>query len=278
MNNYKSSGYIDVCIITRNSMYPILPQSLRSIYKQVPINRLIVVDGFSRDGTVEYIKNFCRKYDVNCLIEFDKGNRATARQKAIENVETELFAFVDTDVILLENWYRNMVKYFDDPSVGMVWGLAVMDKKYNPDAWDIYRSQLRLLHLDEVDGLVREAMRGYTHDVLIRRDAVDGIRIPSDLHVLEDYYIKKYVESRGYRYVVARNAFTFHKFKGGIGGSRLMGKLGRKYGFYNSRNIIKKAFTAPFLSFLIAIYTNNLHAALYKFKVDYLTVAGFIFR
>lgn len=267
--------YIDVCVITKNSMYPVLPQSLRSIYDQIPINKLIIVDGFSRDGTVEFIKSFCQKYNINCLIEFDKGNRATARQRAIENVETELFAFIDTDIILLRNWYKNMVKYFDDSSVGMVWGMAIMDKKYNSDAWDIYRSQLRLLHLNEVDGLIREAMRGYTHDVLIRRDAVRDIRIPDDLHVLEDYYIKKYIESKGYKYIIARDAFALHKFRGGIGGSRLIGRLGRKYNFYNSRSIFKKAVIAPFLSFLIAVYTGNLHAALYKFKMDYLTVVGF---
>jgi len=44
---------IDVIMITKNSLNPCLKESLDSIFKNIPVNRLIVVDSFSSDGVKE---------------------------------------------------------------------------------------------------------------------------------------------------------------------------------------------------------------------------------
>jgi len=49
---------IDVVLITKNSAThtPIFERSLRSVYREVPVKRLIVVDGFSTNNTYDILK------------------------------------------------------------------------------------------------------------------------------------------------------------------------------------------------------------------------------
>jgi hypothetical protein len=49
-----------------------------------------------------------RKYFPEAKVIFDKGTRATARQKGIEAVGTEWFVFVDSDVVLKEGWFETV--------------------------------------------------------------------------------------------------------------------------------------------------------------------------
>ncbi|MEJ5327575.1 MAG: glycosyltransferase family A protein, partial [Candidatus Bathyarchaeia archaeon] len=95
---------IDVIVITKNSER-MLRECLCSVYSNVPVNRLIIVDGYSTDKTLNIVEEFQRKHG-NVLLLQDKGNRATARQKGISHVETEWFMFVDSDVVLSRGWFR----------------------------------------------------------------------------------------------------------------------------------------------------------------------------
>lgn len=95
---------IDVVILTKNCADERFERCLFSVKKEVHVNRLIIVDGYSEDGTVNLVK----KIFPDALIIYDDGTRATARQKGIEAVETEWFAFIDSDVVLKENWFKCM--------------------------------------------------------------------------------------------------------------------------------------------------------------------------
>ena len=44
---------IDVVLLTKNSIKPCLKECVESIFANLPVNRLIVVDGGSTDGTLE---------------------------------------------------------------------------------------------------------------------------------------------------------------------------------------------------------------------------------
>ena len=48
---------IDVVLLTKNSEH-MLAKCLASIYSNVPVNKLIVVDGYSNDRTIEILKDF----------------------------------------------------------------------------------------------------------------------------------------------------------------------------------------------------------------------------
>lgn len=188
---------VDVVVLTKNSERT-LDKCLDSIYLNVPINQLIVVDGYSTDKTLEIIEKYNKKYN-NVLLLFEKGTRGKARQKAIEVVTTEWFMFVDSDVILCNEWF-NKAKRLIKSSVGAIWGIEV---------WSILRN-MTILRLFERVTMKIFGKRGGTHDLLVRHKAVKKIKIPSNLHVYEDAYIKSWICKEGYKVVSAYEPYCIH--------------------------------------------------------------------
>ncbi len=105
-------GPVDVVLLTKNSQRK-LQECVESIYRNVPVAQLIVVDGYSNDRTLAIIEGFNQKHG-NVIVIFDKGTRATARQKGIEAVKTAWFVFVDSDVVLCRDWFKKAQKYIAD--------------------------------------------------------------------------------------------------------------------------------------------------------------------
>ncbi|MCW4006949.1 MAG: glycosyltransferase family 2 protein [Candidatus Bathyarchaeota archaeon] len=231
---------VDVVLLTLNSDRMLEP-CVESIYRNVPVNQLIVVDGFSTDNTLSILKKFQRKHH-NIKIVFDKGTRATSRQKGIENVSSEWFLFVDSDVVLCKDWYKKASRCMGS-DVGAVWGIEVWSTIKKPSALKMFLwVTMKIFEL-----------RGGTHDTLIRTRAVRDIRIPAGLHVFEDAYIKDWITSKGYRVVACYDPYCVHyrpktvwTFRGSLGliadavrcGSvKLLVKLVFAYGFYTAYSI-----------------------------------------
>lgn len=190
---------IDVVILTKNSEY-ILERCLTSIYRNVPVNNLIVVDGFSKDNTINILERFHRKYE-NVRILYDNGTRATARELGIKNTETDWFIFVDSDVVICKDWFTKASKHMND-NVGAIWGL-------NIDVIQDFHSHLFYRLFMHV---AKEAfkIRGGMHDTLIRRDAVKDIKIPSYLHTYEDSYIVNWIKRNGYDVIIGDEIYCLH--------------------------------------------------------------------
>ena len=226
---------VDVVLLTFNSER-MLKECVQSIYENVPVGQLIVVDGYSIDRTISILNKFNEKHG-NIKIVFDRGNRATARQKGISYVSTDWFMFVDSDVVLCKGWYKKAQKYAET-NVGAIWGIEVWSTIKNPKLLKIFLTITRKIF----------EVRGGTHDTLIRTDLVKDIRIPTNLHVFEDAYIKEWITSRGYRVVACYIPFCIHyrpqtvwTFRGSlnlvaesfsIGHPSLVGRLLLAYGFY----------------------------------------------
>ena len=189
--------HVDVIIITKNSER-MLNECLKAIYENVPLNRLIVVDGYSVDRTLEIVGEF-QKNHGNILVIQDKGTRATARQKGIDQVKTEWFMFVDSDAILCRNWFKKAEKHLRQ-SVGAVWGIEVWSTIKNPAILKLFLWITRKIF----------DMRGGTHDTLIRTELVKDIKIPKALHVFEDAYIKDWITHKGYKLIACYDPFCIH--------------------------------------------------------------------
>lgn len=188
---------VDVVLITLNSDRK-LQECLTSVYQNVLVNQLIAVDGGSTDRTLEILGQFNGKYG-NVKVIPDKGTRATARQKGIENVKTPWFIFVDSDVVLCRNWHEKAMQHVD-PDVGAVWGIEVWSTIRNSGILKLFLLVTRKIF----------ELRGGTHDTLIRTDAVKGIHIPGELHVFEDAYIKDWITNKGYRVIAAYDPYCIH--------------------------------------------------------------------
>jgi glycosyltransferase involved in cell wall biosynthesis len=177
---------IDVAILTLNSGR-MLRDCINSVYRNVPVNKLIIIDGFSTDATAEIAKEFQEKYGNIHFVQ-EKGTRGTARQTAIRLVKSDWFMFVDSDVILSKNWFAQAEKLVKN-DVGAIWGIEI---------WSVLKGS-KLLKLFERVTIKIFEKRGGTHDTLIRRKTVEDIKIPYQLHTYEDGYIKDWISKKGYK-------------------------------------------------------------------------------
>jgi len=190
---------IDVVMLTKNSEH-LLNKCLKSIYGNMPVKRLIIVDGFSTDNTLKIINEFNKKHG-NVKIISEKGSRAKARERGIREVKTEWFMFADSDVILCKDWFKKAKKYLDK-NVGAIWGLNV----------DIIPNVRNKLFLKSLALIARECfnLRGGMHDTLIRHEVVKNIRIPEQLHAYEDAYITDWIKKKGYKVIVGDDIYCLH--------------------------------------------------------------------
>ncbi len=253
----------DVVIITKNSLKPCLRQCLDSIYREILIHKVIVVDNFSTDGTVELLRNY-----PNITIVQKKTNRGQARQIGIDMADCSII-FVDSDVILLPNWLNQMRKYMRDDRWGMIWGNAL---PYRKNEIDIIRSAARVSHQDYLSSNARQGNRGYTHDTIVKLEAIKGIKIPEDLQVYEDAFIKRHVEAKGFRYIIGKDALCIHVRKPEIfafrsrqldEGLRLEVSSAIKYQFRQPRILISIAVKQVVFGLFVLFNTGNVSASLY---------------
>jgi glycosyltransferase involved in cell wall biosynthesis len=188
---------IDVAILTMNSERK-LRECINSVYRNIPVNNLIIVDGFSTDTTIEIVKEFQEKYGNVTLVQ-EKGTRGSARQKAIQLVKSEWFMFVDSDVVLSKSWFAEAKKLVKD-DVGAIWGIEI---------WSVLKGTKALKLFERVTLKIFEK-RGGTHDLLVRRKTVEDIKIPYQLHTYEDGYIKSWIEKKGYTVIGVYEPYCIH--------------------------------------------------------------------
>jgi glycosyltransferase involved in cell wall biosynthesis len=111
---------LDYIIPTWNSDST-LELTLKSIDKHGCPNNKIIVDRYSEDNTTEIAK----KYD--CIILKANACLGAARRLGAKEAETELIAFIDSDVEITENW-KNIIgcafdkKYPDAGIIGSYYG------------------------------------------------------------------------------------------------------------------------------------------------------------
>jgi glycosyltransferase involved in cell wall biosynthesis len=231
---------IDVVLLTKNSER-VLTKCLDSLYQNVPVHHLIVVDGYSTDATLTIVQKYNKKHH-NVTVIFDNGTRASARQKGIMAVQTDWFMFLDSDVVLCHNWFQKAIKQLA-PQVGAVWGIEVWSTLKNPKMIKLFLLVTRKIF----------DVRGGTHDTLIQTFLVKDIQIPKELHVFEDAYIKEHITKKGYTVLACYDPFCIHfrpnsvwTLKGSfniateslrLGNSRLISKLLLAYSFYTAYSI-----------------------------------------
>lgn len=194
---------VDVVILTMNSER-MLRECMNSVYRNVPVSNLIVIDGCSTDTTADIVKEFQEKYGNVTFVQ-EKGTRGSARQKAIQMVKSDWFMFVDSDVILSDNWFAKAEKLVKD-DVGAIWGIEI---------WSVLKGK-KILRLFERITLKIFEERGGTHDFLVRRKAVEDIRIPYQLHTYEDGYIKSWIDKKGYKVLGVYEPYCTHFRSGSV--------------------------------------------------------------
>ena len=175
---------VDVVVLTKNSATT-LDICLNGIFSSIPVNRLIIVDGGSSDGTEKIAKSYGAK------IIFEKGGLGRARYRGTLEAGTRWFCFVDSDIFLYPSWYEQMKKWTKYPRVVWVKGLTGEHSK--------------ILGSYAISKILRKRRHGGValSNSMLRRDVVLRCRdlLRDDLYVGEDSVLYHFVKSRGYRVI-----------------------------------------------------------------------------
>lgn len=112
IDRYDSSTEIGVeVIIPVYHTNEVWESNLLSIYREVPVKKLILSDGGVLDDSIELAKKFPR---VEVLNHRHYKSLGKCIAKLIEHVESEWFIYLHSDVFLPEGWFDKMVKYQDE--------------------------------------------------------------------------------------------------------------------------------------------------------------------
>lgn len=190
---------IDVVMITKNSEF-MLERSIESIYSNLPVKNLIIIDGFSTDQTLNIIRKLNKKHKTIKVYSL-AGSRAQARETGIRHVTTDWFMFVDSDVTLSKNWLKKAKEQLKE-DIGAVWGLNIDVVPGVKDRW--------FIRLQSFVANYCFSIRGGTHDTLIRHEAVKDIKIPNYLHAYEDAFIINWIKNKGYRTIIGKGIYCLH--------------------------------------------------------------------
>lgn len=182
---------IDVIMPTYNCE-KYLEKSLESVYREIPVHHLIIVDGFSKDRTIEIVKRYS-----NVVIIQTKKSLGKSREIGIKNVDTEWFAFVDSDVVLKRGWF-NCTSSLVNTNIGAVEGL---DRLVDPRRRAFQEGMEKLRKTLGKTYHPKQSARAFTGDTLIRSNLVKDITIPNYLRVYEDQFIREHIEKQGYKWV-----------------------------------------------------------------------------
>lgn len=99
---------------------------LKSVFNQTKLpNEIIIVDGGSKDQTVQKIAEYKfpdLKNAPNIKLLFKDGNRSIGRNEAIEKASGEIILISDAGCILDKNWVKNILAPFTNKKVDAVAG------------------------------------------------------------------------------------------------------------------------------------------------------------
>ena len=181
---------IDVIIpiINTNELFE---KNLNSIYREIPVNRLIIGDGGSTDDSLDILKKFPR---VEIIDQTKNKTLGYCIAELISLVETDWFIYLHSDVYLPENWYDEMKK-----------------KK---DRFDWYESDRRITTLIDYKPGNKYIKRAYSGGQMGKKEAFKEItpKIKDDyLYRNEDIIFKELIKQEGFKYGRVLETYYYHQ-------------------------------------------------------------------
>ena len=172
--------HVDVIMLTLDAEN-FLEVCLYSAYKEIPIRKLIVCDGGSKDQTIEILKNFPR---VELFIRPDIKTTGKCCEFLFSKTETDWYVFLDSDLVLSPGWYDEMCKSKDK--------FDVIENSRRTLAYHNYKEDLEKLNINSRAG-------DLCH--LIKKSALENYRCDDDyMWRHTDEYVRQVIEKNGFKY------------------------------------------------------------------------------
>jgi glycosyltransferase involved in cell wall biosynthesis len=230
---------MDVIIRTKNSA-ELLEACLQSICDEIPVRRIIIVDGGSTDKTLEIASKFNR-VSIYSLPDLNLGQ---ATKYGFLMAKTEWVAVIDSDIILRKGWFEEMKKHMSDA-----------------DAVEGCRNDY---YTFKVSMDCTKAIHGRFGQTILKREPV--LNMDLDLPFGEDTVVKLNFERQGMKWKRSGNFLADHYTK--IEGSKHrrtgtifdpdprivhipkkfqieQGRIVRKYCIMTRRQVIKRLILPP---------------------------------
>ena len=183
---------IDVTVATKNSAHT-LDKCLKAIRANIPVRRLVVVDGGSTDGTLAIAK----KYGASVVIE--PGPLGRVRYAQAQECSTEWIAYIDSDVYVYKSWWSEVSRHIGDEKVGMVLGFADAPVRTLP-IYEIY-----LKHIARKFGTAAFS------NTLVRRRLVLSCRgLLVNIHAGEDTVLARHLSKLNNKIITIPIALFYH--------------------------------------------------------------------
>ena len=253
---------IDVVICTKNSE-DILAECLNLIFEEIPVCHLIIIDGFSTDKTLNIVDGYRDKFKIKVIQT--RASLGKSREISIENVDSEWFAFIDSDVILRHGWFREITNYISDDRVGAIESNFI---HHYPD------------NIPKFPNLTAENQatndsRGYTIATLIKKDSVEDIVIPKDLLIYEDEYIRKWVKKNDYKWIKVDSPVVDHyPNPNPFRDAYLTGIYSVRYKLFPAHNIILSFLISPIKLFYFLYKYKSMEYTLNLLKYNFVMLKG----
>lgn len=204
---------VSIIVLTKNGrahLERLLPTVVAQAGKA--LGEVIAVDSGSDDGTLELLRRFRVRI---AQIPPEDFHHARTRNFAARLARGRILVLLSQDAIpASETWLESMIKNFDDPQVGAVYGRQVP----KPDC-SLERQQALGAVYGEVRVVKDPARRnglGYRFyhfsdaNAAIRRSVWEQTQFPEDLKVFEDLGLAKRVLDSGWKIVYEPEAAVIH--------------------------------------------------------------------
>jgi hypothetical protein len=165
--------------------------NLTSIYREIPVNRLILGDGGCIDGSIDVARGFPR---VEVLDHRSFTSLGYSIRRLIEATETDWFVYLHSDVYLPEGWFAKMCAQRGN--------------------YDWFECEQRITVLADYMLEIPNAKRAFSGSQMGRKAAFAKVTSQIDddyLYRNEDIIIADLLRREGYRYGKATDTFHFHQ-------------------------------------------------------------------
>ena len=185
---------LDVVVCAKNRATQ-LERVLKQIIHEIPFKDLIVIYGSSKDKTREVAE----RYATKVFWDGDKGLGA-ARNLGIRKAGSELVAMIDTDVLLTKDWYKHLVRHFENDKVAAVMGSQI----YGYGCQPIQRIFEYWRERNQVDW-------SCSNTIFRRNSVLEVGNFDKDIHGAgEDYDLYKRLLIAGYKWIWDREVVVYH--------------------------------------------------------------------